>query len=260
MKAFITYENMKSVVKAVGENNKALKMKIIEMEKEIVHIKTISNEEIASAREANKNLEETLTKVKEQNKKLKAYALEQKNIAKKENEQKKIQAEENQKILQEMESLTLNLKEREIQIEKKNEENRALEFQKGDLAYKLDYVKEYEQKFLSLEKEIKPLKAQIKYLQAEIKESLKQWDIRTDEAQIRYNKHIADIQKLNQDLQNCNNDKANLKDAFKIFKRTKEKEMYQTCKKKREEKVHEIEKLENDLEGWKWELINSSGV
>jgi len=70
MKAFITYENMKSVVKAVGENNKALKIKIIEMEKEIVHIKTKADEEIASAREANKNLEETLTKVKEQNKKI----------------------------------------------------------------------------------------------------------------------------------------------------------------------------------------------
>merc|ERR1711925_20691 len=136
-------------------------------EEEIVHVQTKANNKISDVQETNEKLEEILAKIKKQNTKLKAYALEQNNIAKKENEEKKIQAEENEKILKELENLTSNLKEKEIQIEKKNEENRALEIQKGDLAYKLSNLKEYEHKFLSLEKEIKPLKALIKHCKAE---------------------------------------------------------------------------------------------
>jgi len=193
-----------------------------------------------------------LAKIKEQNKKFKIYALEQNNIAKKANEQNKIQAEENQKILKQLENLTSNLKETKIQIEKKNEENRALEFHKGDLAYKLDHAKEFEQKFLSLEKEIKPLKAQIKCLQAEIKENLKQWDIRTDNMQNILKQYIADVQRLNEDLKNCNNEKKGLKDIFEKFKRRKQDEinkMKNWDKEMRESqiKIHDLETRQKEM-------------
>merc|ERR1712034_141782 len=117
IKAYTTYEQMKSVVKTVGEKNKKLKIKIMEMEETIVRLQSKINDEITSARE------------------------------------------ENQKMHEDLENLTSNLKEKEIQITKKNEEKLALEYQKGDLAYKLSHAKEYEHKFLSLEKEAKVLKS-----------------------------------------------------------------------------------------------------
>jgi len=252
IKAYTTYEQMKSAVKIVGEKNKELKMKIIEMEEEIIRVQTKKNDEITSIQEKNEKLQEILAKIKEQNKKFKIYALEQNNIAKKANEQNKIQAEENQKILKQLENLTSNLKETKIQIEKKNEENRALEFHKGDLAYKLDHAKEFEQKFLSLEKEIKPLKAQIKCLQAEIKENLKQWDIRTDDMQNILKQYIADVQRLNEDLKNCNNEKKGLKDIFEKFKRRKQDEinkMKNWDKEMRESqiKIHDLETRQKEM-------------
>jgi len=222
IKAYKTYEQMKSAIKMVGEKNKELKMKIIEMQE--------ANDEITSLRETREKLEKTLAKIKEQNKKLKAYALEQNNIAKKENEKNKIQAEENQKILKELESLTSNLKEEKIQIEKKNEEKRALEYQIGDLAYKLDHAKEYEQKYLSLGKEVNPLKVQIKYLQTHTKESVKQWDIRNNQMEIIFNKHDSDISELNEELKNANNEKEVCNDTFKKFERRKQEEINETKK------------------------------
>jgi RNA-splicing ligase RtcB len=103
---------MKSVVKTVGEVNKELKNKIIEVEKEII-----------SVREANKNLEERLTKSREQNKKCKAYileqnqknnsyALEQQSITEKANELYKMKTKEHETSLEEIVELKLNLKEK----------------------------------------------------------------------------------------------------------------------------------------------------
>merc|ERR1711925_21732 len=133
--------------------------------------------------------EKTLAKIKEQNTKLKAYAL-----------------------------------------EKKNEEKRALEYQIGDLAYKLDHAKEYEQKYLSLGKEVNPLKVQIKYLQTHTKESVKQWDIRNNQMEIIFNKHDSDISELNEELKNANNEKEVCNDTFKKFKRRKQEEINETKK------------------------------
>jgi len=166
---------MKSVVKTVGEINKELKVTIIKME-----------EEIASAQEKYEKLEEKLITERieqkqkckayvleqnqkskvllEQNQKFKVYALDQKYIIEKVNEQKKMKTVEYEKILEEIEKLTSKLKEKEIQIEtqnvqieKQNEENRALEYQKGDLSYKLSDASEFKQKFLSLGKKRNPL-------------------------------------------------------------------------------------------------------
>jgi len=55
----------------------------------------------------------------------------------------------------------LDLKEKQTEIEKQNKENRALEYQKGDLSYKLSDASEFKQKFLNLEKETYPLKVKI---------------------------------------------------------------------------------------------------
>merc|ERR1712034_260436 len=126
----------------------------------------MGEKEIAFVREANDKLEETLTKIKEQNKKCKAYALEQnqkckafvlerKNMTQKANELNKMKTKQHETALEEIQVLNLNLQKKTIQIEKQNEEKRALEYQKGDLAYKLSDAFEFKQKFLSLEKETK---------------------------------------------------------------------------------------------------------
>jgi len=259
IKSYTTYEQMKLVVKTVGEKNKELKIKIMEMEETIVLLQSKTNDEITSARETNKKLEETLIKIKEQNKKLKAYALEQNNIVNKANEQNQIQveenqiqAQENQKMIINLDNLTSNLKEKEIQITKKNEEKLALEYQKGDLSYKLSDAKEYKHKFLNLEKETKVLKAQNKYNQDKIKqwaETTKEWELESNALQIIFNRQMDEIQTLTQKLKSCKNQKKitlneeiqsltqELKfcndenearrDIFKEYKNEKEKEMKQ---------------------------------
>merc|ERR1712034_301930 len=156
----------------VGETNKELRKKIIEMEKEIARVQTKAKDGIASAQEANEKLEEKLTKIKnqnkkcqayvlEQNQKFKAYALDKKYVIEKSNELNEVKTKENETALEEIKELKLNLKQKHIQIEKQNEEKRALEYQNGDLAYKLSAARELEQKFLSLEKETNPLKAEV---------------------------------------------------------------------------------------------------
>jgi len=173
--AYTTYDEMKSVVKTVGEINKELKVKIIKME-----------EGIASAQEKYEKLEEKLIaerieqkqkckayvleqnqkskRLLEQNQKFKVYALDQKHITEKVNEQIKMKTVEYEKILEEIVKLTSKLKKKEIQIEtqnvqieKQNEENRALEYQKGYLSYKLSDASEFKEKFLSLGKKKNPL-------------------------------------------------------------------------------------------------------
>jgi len=258
IKAYTTYEQMKSVVKTVGEKNKELKIKIMEMEETIVRLQSKINDEITSAREANKKLEETFIKIKEQNKKLKAYALEQNNIANKVNEQNKIQGEENQKMHEDLENLTSNLKEKEIQITKKNEEKLALEYQKGDLAYKLSDAKEYEHKFLSLEKEAKVLKSQIKYDQEKIKqwnETSKQWELETGALQIIFNRQLDEIQSLTQKLKSCNNQNKIKRDE-KIQALTQELKL---CNDENEMRKNTFKEYKNDKEmemklmQWNWE-------
>jgi len=186
----------------------------------------------------------------EQNKKLKAYALEQNNIANKVNEQ----------MHEDLENLTSNLKEKEIQITKKNEEKLALEYQKGDLAYKLSDAKEYEHKFLSLEKEVKPLKAEIKHLQASIQESMKQWNIRTDDAIIISNQHIADMHRLNQQIKNSDNDKVVFKEIFKKFKRAKEEEINEMKKNWKNELEETQMKVYRDLAKFQNDMDESSNL
>merc|ERR1712034_240107 len=51
IKAYTTYEQMKSAVKTVGEKNKELKIKIVETEKEISRVQTKAKNEIASTLE-----------------------------------------------------------------------------------------------------------------------------------------------------------------------------------------------------------------
>jgi hypothetical protein len=85
IKAYTTYEQMKLAVKEVGENNKELKIKIIEMENEITLLQTgnekfkaLAKQKVNSLREKNTQLSGELIKSIEQNEKYKADALEQK--------------------------------------------------------------------------------------------------------------------------------------------------------------------------------------
>jgi len=185
IKAYTTHEQMKLIVQTVGEINKEQKMKIIEMEKE----QTKSKVEIASERQKYEKLEEKLTKSIEQNQKyleqiqkfkaknqkFKAYALEQTYITEKENAKNTSKDQEYEKALEEIKELKLDLKEKQIKIEKQNKDNRALEYQKGDLAYKLSDASEFKQKFLSLEKETHPLKVQIEKYEAARVAKIKAW-------------------------------------------------------------------------------------
>jgi len=259
IRAYTTYEQMKENIKKLGKTNKELKLKIMETEEESFRTKTTANDEIASLQKTNEKLKEILTKIKEQNKKFKVYALEQNNIAKKESEQNKIQAEENLKILNELENLTSNLKEKEIQIEKKNEENRALEYQKGDLSYKLNHAIENEQILMSLAKEVDPLKAEIKLLQVLSKETIKQWDIRTEKMKIILNKNTSEMQtkneeitKLNKELTIAKNDKEVFKSTFQKFKINKQSEIdkMKNWHKEMEEaqiQIQDLEKIQKEM-------------
>jgi hypothetical protein len=247
IKAYTTYEKMKSVVRSVGEINKEQKMKIIKMEKEVDHVQTKSKVEIACERKKYEKLEEKLTKsieqnkkylekiqkfkadAVEQNKKFNAYELEQTYITEKENEKNTSKVKKYEEALEEIEKLKLNLKEKKIQIEKQNAEKRALEYQNGDLAYKLSHVNECKQNFLSLEKHAKKqLKEQLKYYQAEKQkcdESSKQWEIQVVEVKKLLHRQVAEIMTLRQELKNCN-DKAELeRNIFKEYKTEKEKEI-----------------------------------
>merc|ERR1712034_249239 len=224
----------------VGETNKELRKKIIEMEKEIARVQTKAKDGIASAQEANEKLEEKLTKIKKQNKKcqayvleqnqkFKAYAFEKKYVIEKANELNEVKTKENETALEEIKELKLNLKEKQIQIEKQNEEKRALEYQKGDLAYKLSAALEFKQNFLSLEKEAKKqLNAQVKYYNAEKQkcdETSKQWEAQVGNVNKLLSRHVVEIQILRQELKNCN-DKAELeRNIFKEYKTEKEKEI-----------------------------------
>jgi len=215
IKAYITYEQMKSVVKMVGEKNKELKMKIIELEDELVRVNTKVNNKIFLTKQENKKLEETLTKIEKQNKKLKAYIIEQKNVTKKANEQKQNQDEKNQESLNQIETLILNIKKKEIQIEKKDKEKQALELYKGDLEYKLSNANEFKHKFVSLEKEVKPLKAQIKNYQGEIQK----WGIKASDVEKMFNQQVAEIQILTQDLNSYNIECEKTRNIFNAYKK-----------------------------------------
>jgi len=250
IRAYTTYEQMKENIKKLGKTNKELKLKIMETEEESFRTKTTANDEIASLQKTNEKLKEILTKIKEQNKKFKVYALEQNNIAKKETEQNKIQAEENLKIANELKNLKSNLKDKEIQIEKTNEEKRALEYQKGDLSYKLNYAKENEQTLMSLAKEVEPLKAEIKILQAVSKE--------TEKMQIILKKDISVMQKLNEENQRLNkdliiakNENEVLKSVLRKFKHSKQDEIgkMKNWDKEMEEaqiQIHDLEKKQKE--------------
>merc|ERR1712034_236749 len=145
VKAYTTYEQMKSVVKTVGEQNEELKMKMIEMENEIAIVQTknenfkaLAKHKIKSVQDKNEQLEGKLMKSIEQNEKWKAYALEQKSIVEKTNEVNKIKNEEHENTLEEIELLKTKLKEKEAQINKKNESMDALEKRIGGLSFDLD--------------------------------------------------------------------------------------------------------------------------
>jgi hypothetical protein len=238
IKAYTIYEQMKSAVKTVGEKNKELKIKIVETEKEISRVQTKAKNEIAST------LEKYETKSIEQNQKFKAYA-------EKANELNEMKNKEYEKALKEIEELKLNLKEKQIQIEKQNQEKRALECQKGDLAYKLSDASEFKQKFLSLEKETKPLKAQIK----EWDEKVKHWEVQAGELQKILNKQIAKIQTLTQELNFCKMNREIDTSMFKEYKHAKEKELSSLelnwatdLVKARESIKQDIEILERNIE------------
>jgi len=194
IKAYTTYEKMKSVVRSVGEINKEQKIKIIKMEKEVDHVQTKSKVEIACERKKYEKLKEKLTKsieqnqkhlekiqkfkadAVEQNQKFKTYELEQTYITEKENEKNTSKVKKYEEALEKIEELKLDLKEKQTEIEKQNKENRALEYQKGDLSYKLSDASEFKQKFLNLEKETYPLKVQIEQYQTVHVANIKAWN------------------------------------------------------------------------------------
>merc|ERR1712034_42393 len=166
----------KSVVKTVGEQNKELKIKMIEVENEIALVQTknenfkaLAKHRIKSVQDKNEQLTEKLKKSIEQNEKWKAYALEQKSIVEKTNEVSKIKNEEHENTLEEIELLKTKLKEKEAQINKKNESMDALEKRIGGLSFDLDLAKEFEKKFKSVEKDAERQKNKIKEQAVDLK-------------------------------------------------------------------------------------------
>jgi len=164
------------------------------MEKEVDHVQTKSKVEIACERKKYEKLKEKLTKsieqnqkhlekiqkfkadAVEQNQKFKTYELEQTYITEKENEKNTSKVKKYEEALEKIEELKLDLKEKQTEIEKQNKENRALEYQKGDLSYKLSDASEFKQKFLNLEKETYPLKVQIEQYQTVHVANIKAWN------------------------------------------------------------------------------------
>merc|ERR1712034_43176 len=146
MKAYTTYEKMKSVVKMLSEKNKELKMQIVEQRKQFKIYVLKQKDNIKIANELMK------TKTEEHEKALKDA-----------NEFNKLKTEEHEKVLEEMEKLKTNLNEKEKEIIN-------LVNQRGSLAYKLSHAKEFEQKFLDLKVETKPLTDQAKIYEIKIKQ------------------------------------------------------------------------------------------
>merc|ERR1712034_50715 len=164
------------VVKTIGKTNKELNIKIVDIEKEIVqtqteneNIKALAKEKISSVKENYKSLQNELDRMIEENESLKSELLEQKCITAKVDEINNIKTEEHERTLEEIELLKSNLKEKEIQILKKNESISALEKQVGGFAFNLDRANEFEQKFKSLERDIEPQKCEIKTQKAIVK-------------------------------------------------------------------------------------------
>jgi len=151
IKAYTTYEQMKSVVKTLGEQNKELKMKIIKMENEAALVQTENEKLKTSVREKNEKL-----------KKFKVYAQKANEVNELKIEQCKQTFKDYQQNLEEMELLKSNLKEKDIQINNKNESIGALGKQIGSLSYQLSMSEDLEKQFKSLEKDVERQRAQRK--------------------------------------------------------------------------------------------------
>ena len=107
---------------------------------------------------------------------------------------------------------------------------------------------------------------QLKSIQDEYRDSKTQLELATSQLQEK-RRHLEDAkQELNElsrkeqsfEKFKFKNKGKNYNEMIKWGWANDCKEKFETCKKKREEKVHEIEKLENDLEGWKASLEEMS--
>jgi len=199
IKAYTTYEQMKSAVKTVGENNQELKIKIIEMEKEITLLQTenekfkaLAKQKVKSIREKNTQLSEELIKSIEQNEKCKSDALEQKKLSKMKNK-------EHEKTFEEMELLKTKLKEKEVQINNKNISINSLEKQIGGLSFDLNWARE-QQKVKSIEKDAERHKTEIKKQTADLKNYENSFN-RMEVVLNMKNQELQDLKKMNDDKQ-----------------------------------------------------------
>jgi len=191
---------MKSAVKTVGENNQELKIKIIEMEKEITLLQTenekfkaLAKQKVNSIREKNTQLSEELIKSIEQNEKCKSDALEQKKLSKMKNE-------EHKKTFEEMELLKTKLKEKEVQINNKNISINALEKQIGGLSFDLNWAREFQQKVKSMEKDAERHKTEMKKQTADLKNYENSFNRMEVVLNIK-NEELQDLKKMNNDKQ-----------------------------------------------------------
>jgi hypothetical protein len=151
IKAYTTYEQMKSAVNTVGIKNKELKIKIIEMENEV-----------SLAHAENEKLKTSLRGKIEAFRILKVYTQKANEANELKTEQYKKTFEEYQQNLQEMELLKLNLNKKEIQILNNNESIVALQKLNGCQSYQLSMVEEHEQQFKRLQKDAARSSAELK--------------------------------------------------------------------------------------------------
>jgi len=143
IKAYTTYEQMKSTVNTVGIKNKELKIKIIKIENELFQAHAENEKQKKFVREKNEAF-----------KILKVYVQKANKINQSKTEQYTKTFEEYQENLKEMEFLKLNLNEKEIQILNNNESISALNKQNGCLSYQLSMIQERDQQFKSLQKDV----------------------------------------------------------------------------------------------------------
>jgi len=151
IKAYTTYEQMKSAVNTVGIKNKELKIKIIEMEIEV-----------SLAHAENEKLKTSIRGKIEAFEILKVYTQKANEVNESKTEQYKKTFEEYQQNLEEMELLKLNLNKKEIQILNNNESIVALQKLSGCQSYQLSMVEEHEQQFKRLQKDAARSSAELK--------------------------------------------------------------------------------------------------
>jgi len=162
IKAYTTYEQMKSVVNTVGVKNKELQMKINEMENEIALVHAQNEKLKTFVQEKNEKFKKfkiyTESQTEQYKKTLEEY---QQNFEKMELQNSHLK-EKDQQNLEKIELLKSNLKEKEIQMNNKNESVCALRKEIGCLSYQLSMIEDREQKYKSIEKDVERQKIEKK--------------------------------------------------------------------------------------------------